>query len=168
MKPKLEKKKKKNQSEMKKYLLSNIMLEVTTNLTPARFSTARLLQKPTRLTINPIRKHKSHFMHMYCNICNFPWLLQSCLNNSFSNILHPHFAKPQNQHFSSNYDSAIRRIRKAVGTWNLLVVEALDGTDFGPDDGDLGGGVGDGSLRREQRNSDRLIFLHIGVAGGAA
>ena len=39
--------------------LSNIMLEVTTNFVPVRFSTARLLQKPIRLTIKPIKKQKT-------------------------------------------------------------------------------------------------------------
>ena len=68
-------------------LLSNIMLEVTTNFVPARFSTARLLQKPIRLTIRPIKKHNSHFINMYWKTCTLLLPLQSCLNNSFSKIL---------------------------------------------------------------------------------
>ena len=63
-------------------LLSNIMLEVTTN-----FVSARLLQKPIRLTIRPIKKHNSHFINMYWKTCTLLLPLQSCLNNSFSKIL---------------------------------------------------------------------------------
>jgi len=64
-----------------------IMLEVTTNLTPARFSTARLLANPMRLTIMPIQKQSSHFINTYWKISTLLRPLQSCLKKSFSAIL---------------------------------------------------------------------------------
>ena len=135
-----------NQKKKKKIdLLSNIMLEVTTNFVPARFSTARLLQKPIRLTIRPIKKHNSHFINMYWKTCTLLLPLQSCLNNSFSKIL-----------FNTQTNTKIFTISAIVFSFkeegrrrNILIVEALDWADFGADDGDLRGGVWSGPLNGE-------------------
>lgn len=42
-----------------------------------------------RLAIRPIKKHNIHVMNMNWQISVSPRLLQSCLNNWFSNVLHP-------------------------------------------------------------------------------
>ena len=87
--PNQKRKKKINKIE----LLSNIMLEVMTNFVPVR-----LLQKPIRLTIKPIKKHNSHFINIYWKTCTLPHPLQSCLNNLFSKILLTHKQTQNNFH----------------------------------------------------------------------
>lgn len=137
-----------NQSVKKKKgdLRANIMLEVTTNLMPAIFSTARLLQKPTRLTIAPIKKQRSHFMKIYWKIWILARVLQSCLKKSFSAILQ----KKKNRIHKQIHRKNFKKIENPVEA-GLLVVEAFDRADVSADDGDLRGGI-EGSFVREQRN----------------
>lgn len=71
------------------HLLASIMLEVTTNLTPAMFSTARLLKNPTQPVIPPIRKQRIHLSRTYRRVRGRLWLRQSCFTKSFSIILAP-------------------------------------------------------------------------------
>lgn len=90
------------------------MLEVITNLMPAKFSTARLLVNPIRATSPPIKKHNNHFMNMYWKIWILPLVLQSCLKKSFSAILKvkSHFLQSRNLHQKGKFTS--RRAKLAT------------------------------------------------------
>lgn len=65
----------------------SMRLLVRRSLTPAMFSTARLLKKPTSPVASPMRRARVHLRTMYWNISLFFLDLQSCLNRSFSRIL---------------------------------------------------------------------------------
>lgn len=63
---------------------------VKLSLKPAIFSTPMVLKNAARPVPNPIRSAKVHLRQTYCTISAFALDLQSCLNISFSKILHTH------------------------------------------------------------------------------